>query len=108
MKIFTGKNKYGAKKTEADGIMFDSKKEAIRYLELKRMEVAGIINDLQLQPRFDIVVNDIFCGFYKADFAYYDDRDDWIVEDVKGMRTPVFNLKKKIVEALYGVEIKIT
>jgi len=95
-----------------DGIVFDSKKEMTRYSELKLLEKAGAITALELQPRFDLIVNDVKCGFYKADFAYTaikigtgDEIHTWVVEDVKGMKTPLYKLKKKIVEAIYGIEI---
>jgi hypothetical protein len=50
-------NKYHARKTELDGYIFDSKAEARRYSELKLLEVAGKISNLQLQPKYPIVVN---------------------------------------------------
>jgi hypothetical protein len=56
-KINFGRNKYRAVKTEVDGIMFDSKKEAGRYVELKKRLDAGIIQDLKLQPKFDCIIN---------------------------------------------------
>lgn len=108
-------NKYKAKKTVVDGITFDSKKEAEYYQKLKTLEKAGIVEHLQLQPRFNIRVNDKFCGFYKADFMFieYDDngRSRERIVDVKGMKKgaawSMFRLKKKLVEALYGIEIEV-
>lgn len=100
------KNKYGAIKTTVDGIKFDSKKEARRYLQLKLMARAGEILYLELQPKFDLMVNGTKCGFYKADFKYIDTRTGKeVVEDVKGMKTPVYNLKKKLVKAIYNIDI---
>jgi len=100
------RNKYRAIKTVVDGIKFDSKKEAARYGQLKLMVKAGLINQLELQPRFDLIVNGKKCGFYKADFQYVElDQGKQIVEDVKGMKTPVYNLKKKLIKAIYGIEI---
>ena len=99
-------NKYGAIKTTVDGIKFDSKREAARYCELKLMEKAGIIDSLYLQPRYDIVVNGQKICFYKADFKYFDSElKKWIIEDVKGMKTPVYNLKKKLVKACHNIDI---
>ena len=99
-------SKYHSKKTEVYGISFDSKKEAGRYQELLLLERAKKITDLELQPRFDLVVNDQKIGFYKADFRYTDIKTgDSVVEDVKGMKTPVYNLKRKLVKALYGIDI---
>src|SRR5690606_369436 len=51
-------SKYRNVRTTVDGITFDSKREAERYGELKTMEAAGVISDLELQPRFPLTVND--------------------------------------------------
>jgi len=99
-------SKYYNKKTELHGISFDSKKESVRYQELLLLERARKITDLELQPRFDLIVNNQKIGFYKADFRYTDIRTgNSIIEDVKGMKTPVYNLKRKLVKALYGIDI---
>lgn len=100
------KNKYRAVKTEVDGITFDSKREAARYMELMLLQKAGEISRLELQPKYDCVVNGHKICTYRADFRYFDASNS-IVEDVKGMKTPVYRLKKKLVEALYpGVKIQ--
>lgn len=103
------RNKYGAKKTFVDGVAFDSKAEARRYGELKTLLRGGLIADLELQPKFPIVVNDKKIGFYKADFKYRVLVDNHItVEDVKSgptSKNPVYRLKKKLVEALHDIEI---
>lgn len=101
------KSKYGAKKTEIDGIKFDSKKEGKRYLELKEMLKNNKISDLELQPRF--LLQDKFKHGgktirkieYVADFKYKTGTDT-IVEDVKGFKTDVYNIKKKIFLFNYG------
>jgi hypothetical protein len=99
-------SKYYNKRTEVHGTSFDSKKEAARYQELLLLERAHKIVDLELQPRFDLVVNDCKIGFYKADFRYTDIKTgSSVIEDVKGMKTPVYNLKRKLVKALYGIDI---
>ena len=98
------RNKYRAIKTIVDGIKFDSKKEAMRYVQLKLLVKSGVISGLKLQPRFDITINDCKCGFYKADFEYIENNKT-VIEDVKGMKTPVYNLKKKLIKAIYGIEI---
>lgn len=99
-------NKYKAKPVEVDGIWFASTAEAKRYRELKLSERAGTITDLELQPRFPIVVSGIAVGEYRADFAYRAvPAAERVIEDVKGMRTPVYRLKKRLVEALYGIKI---
>jgi len=104
------KSKYGNQKVIIDGHTFASKKEGQRYRELKLMEHAKIISDLQIQVAFHLVVNDVKLGKYIADFVY--DRDDEkVIEDVKGWRdksSPVyrlFKLKAKLVEAIYGIEV---
>lgn len=99
-------NKYRNKKTEVDGIVFDSKKEAGRYGELKLMERAGEISELKLQPSFDLVINGFKIGKYVADFQYREGVcGKYIVEDVKGLKTPVYRLKAKMVRAIHGIEI---
>ena len=71
-------NKYRNTKTELDGIVFDSKKEADRYAELRMLERAGTIKKLELQPKFLICKGVVWNGrkqrdrYYIADFKYYD------------------------------------
>lgn len=99
-------NKYLAKATWMDGIRFHSKAEAKRYSELLLLLKAGEISSLELQPRYDIAVNGRKCGFYKADFIYYDRASaHFVIEDVKGQRTPLSTLKQKLVEAIYNITI---
>lgn len=96
-------SKYNAKKTVVDGIEFDSLREADRYCELKLLEKANEIRNLELQPRF--LLQDKFVDKhgkthrkieYVADFLYIDKDDNAIVEDVKGVLTDVYKLKKKM------------
>ncbi|SHN42254.1 DUF1064 domain-containing protein [Chitinophaga sp. CF418] len=101
-------NKYGAKKIVIDGIRFASTKEGMRYTVLRLMQRCGEITDLKLQPSFALVVDGYKIATYRADFSYYDMGGNYIVEDVKGVRTPVYRLKKKLVHALHGIEIKET
>ena len=92
-----------------DNVTFQSKREASRYLELLLLLHAGEIRDLELQPRYNIVVNGVRCGFYKADFRYIDRDGRSHTEDAKSpaTRTTTYKLKKKLVEALYpGVRIE--
>jgi hypothetical protein len=101
-------SKYLNHKTLYQGIGFDSRKEANRYQELLWMEAAGLIVGLECQPRYDLAVNGQSLGFYKGDFRYKDVATGRsITEDVKSpaTRTAVYRLKKKLVKALYGVEI---
>lgn len=101
------RSKYHAEPTVTDGIRFASRAEANRYRALWLLQQVGAIAGLELQPRFDLVVNGIRVGFYKADFAYTDmGTSERVIEDVKGVATPVYRLKKRIVEALYGIEIR--
>lgn len=104
------KSKYGAKRTMVDGILFDSKAEAARYGYLKARQEKGEISHLELQPSFKIYDrhgNPIRYdsgrqAVYKADFAYFDPaQNKRVVEDVKSKatRTPVYKLKKALVEA---------
>lgn len=94
--------KYRAKKTEVDGHVFDSKREAARYAELKMMQHQGVIERLELQPVYQISINTRPVCKYIADFRYWcNTRQRYVVEDVKGVQTAVFRLKKKLVEAQY-------
>lgn len=97
------KSKYSARKTAVDGIVFDSAKEARRYCELKLLERAGEISDLQMQVKFELIpkqdgesaVN------YKADFVYTEKDGARIVEDVKGFRTKEYIIKRKLFKLKY-------
>jgi len=102
--------KYGAKKTECQhGHTHDSKIEARRCDELHVMEANGEITHLTREPVFSIEINGRHVCKYIADFQYrMADSGLPIVVDVKGMRTPVFNLKRKLVEAAYpGVVVTV-
>ena len=103
MRKMARRNKYNAKKTVVDGIEFDSIREADRYCELKLLEKAKEIRNLELQPRF--LLQDKFKDNtgtthrkieYVADFMYVDKDEKKIVEDVKGVMTDVYKLKKKM------------
>lgn len=103
--------KYHNTKTVADGIKFDSKLEAERYAQLKILERAGVIRELELQPSFELLPSFRKNGktwrktVYKADFRYILTKDDRIIiEDVKGSTaviTDVFRLKQKLFEYKY-------
>jgi hypothetical protein len=103
-------SKYSAIRTVcAAGHKHDSKIEARRCDELTAMEAAGEITHLVQQPEFRVTINDKLICRYVADFQYrMADSGLSIVCDVKGMKTPVFNLKRKLVEAQYpGVVISL-
>lgn len=103
-------NKYNAHKTVVDGITFDSRKEAKRYAQLKVLEQAGEITDLRLQVPFILIPKSKYGRVIKyiADFTYNDVNGCQIVEDTKGIKTPVYRLKKRMMQELYGIEIKET
>lgn len=101
-------NKYGNRKVFVGAMAFDSKLEAIRYHELLLMQKAGIICDLKtqvpfiLQPSFKKGGKTIRAITYKADFVYtVCGTGATVVEDTKGFRTEVYNIKKKIFEYIY-------
>lgn len=99
-------HKYGAVPVEIDGIRFDSTAEGTRYWELRQLERAGEIDGLELQPVFPLVVNGVTVAQYRGDFRYRDRAGAVHVEDVKGVRTPVYRLKTRMVRAIYGIEIE--
>lgn len=100
------RNKYGAKPTIVDGIRFHSKRESERYSELKLLERAKKISDLRTQPKFPIEVNGYKICVYIADFAYWDHKElREVVEDVKGAKTALYSIKKKLVESIYPFKI---
>lgn len=101
-------NKYHNKKVSINGVTFDSKLEAKRYTELKLLEKNGIIKDLVLQPSYELIPtfkkdNKTYRkACYIADFSYYDNElGKVIVEDTKGFKTPVYELKRKLFEYTY-------
>ena len=108
------RHKYNAKPAVIDGHKFPSKAEAARYGELKLMAAAGLITSLQLQPSFVLQK-----GFtdnkgekhraikYVADFQYIENGAT-VVEDVKGIETPVFKIKLKLLLNLYrGIDFRL-
>lgn len=121
-------NKYGNKKPIVDGIKFDSKKEAKRYIVLKQMESKGEISELTLQKKYILIPSqyeestEIYtkgknkgqpkrgaliereCAYY-ADFDYYKNGAH-VVEDVKGMKLPEYKIKRKLMLYLHHIRIK--
>ena len=108
-------SKYHNKKIIYNGIKFDSIKEKNRYIELKLLERAGLIKNLQLQyefelqPAFTLKNKKIRKISYIADFYYFDNElNDYVVEDVKSEITKkdkTYCLKKKMFEYRYKKEI---
>lgn len=108
--------KYGNKKTEVDGILFDSKFEADYYQELKLLEKMGIITELKRQHPFILLDSYVYDSkkvqpiIYKADFTFYEKNAQQVktsdiklvVVDTKGYETYVFKMKKKMLLSRYG------
>lgn len=105
-------NKYGAQKVTIDGITFDSKKEANRYLELKLLLRAGQIKNLELQKEYTLIpalkvdgkLAERACK-YKADFVY-EENGETVVEDTKGYRTPEYKIKRKLMLFIHNIRIR--
>ena len=105
--------KYGNRKTVVDGITFDSKREATRYAELKLLQRAGEIFDLQRQVPFTLIPKQTRDGkvierpcVYKADFVYKEKDGTEVVEDVKGVCTKEYRIKKKLMLWQFGIVVR--
>ena len=109
-------NKYKSKKAMVNGISFDSRKEASRYVYLKQQEKFGLISDLELQKKFVLIPKQTDgkktvereCAYY-ADFVYVKDGET-VVEDVKGYRNgqayALFTIKRKLMLHVHGIRVK--
>ena len=97
-----GRPSFGARKTLVDGILFDSGKEARRFAELRMLERAGEIRDLETQPKFVLQAGFRYKGraeravTYTADFAYTTRDGRRVVEDVKGVRTEAYRIRRRL------------
>jgi hypothetical protein len=100
--------KYNNIKTVVDGIKFDSKGEAARYVVLRDRQTDGVISNLRTQASYALSVNGRKICVYRADFTYDQDGVS-IVEDYKSKATitPTFRLKAKLMEAVHGITVKI-
>lgn len=117
-------NKYGSRKIEVDGIVFDSKKEARRYQELILLQKTGTVHDLKRQVKYILIptqrepdtigarggihkgkVIEKECS-YVADFVYRTDDGLVVVEDTKGFRTKDYIIKRKLMLYIHGIRIK--
>ena len=122
-------NKYGNKKVIVDGVVFDSKREARRYQELKMLERCGSISDLRRQVKYELIPvqreestrvytkgrkkGQLIVGKtieravdYVADFVYTDTATGkTVVEDTKGMRTKDYIIKRKLMLYIHGIKI---
>lgn len=112
LRLVRKRSKYNAKRCEADGISFDSMAERDRYLELKLLEKAGKISALAIHTRWPLDAQCagrnglITVGYYVDDFSYVSPvGPPRVVEDVKGVRTALYNWKRKHFEAQYGIKI---
>ena len=101
------RHKYGAQKTEVDGITFPSAREAGRYSRLKLLEEVGLITDLQLQVEFELNKGGTHSLKYIADFVYIDVMTSAkVVEDAKGYHTKEYRKKRRLMRKVYGIIIK--
>lgn len=106
--------KYHNIKTEADGYIFDSRKEARRWNELKLWERCGGIENLRRQVRYTLINGQRWRDgkkhrdtTYVADFVYtISDTGELVVEDVKGVRTQAYKIKRELMKQIYDIEIK--
>lgn len=104
-------SKFGAQRIEVDGITFHSKREARRWQQLRILEKAKQITNLRRQVPYPIAIVNLETGelvtvsTYFADFVYDELAGHTVVEDSKGFRTDIYKLKKRLVEAQYGVRI---
>lgn len=97
-------SKYHNKITPRGDKVFDSKREADRYTELSILQSAGLIENLQLQKEFELIPKqkDERAVKYIADFYYYDsEKSCYVAEDVKGMRTQAYIIKRKLFKYRY-------
>lgn len=106
-------SKYHARKVTIDGIVFDSAKEARRYRELRLMERAGLITDLERQKRYRLIPSQKLSSGkrerpvdYVADFEYRNTEGRLIVEDTKGVKTKDYIIKRKLMKYVHNIEIR--
>lgn len=110
------RSKYGSHTAEINNIKFDSKKEGRRYLVLMDKLKNGEISDLRLQVQFTLIEGfkmptgqTIQAEKYIADFTYYDENGEFVVEDVKSEATKKkesYLIKKKQMADIYGIIIQ--
>ena len=105
------KSKFNAQRTIMDGEKFDSRKEADRWRELRTMEIVGVIKNLRRQVKYELIPAQVKPSGgkerpvnYFADFVY-EQNGRTVVEDVKGMRTPEYKMKRKFLLWKFGIEI---
>ena len=101
-------SKYGNTKIRVDGRLFDSKAEAARWRELCLLERAGEITELERQVEYELIPKQKGerAVKYIADFRYVDHEGKTVVEDTKGVRTPVYILKRKLLLWVHGIRVR--
>lgn len=109
----TSRSKYRAVRTVVDGVTFHSKREATRYGQLRLLERAGEVRELELQPKFPLYVARASNGElvkvadYIADFRYRDRSGAVVIEDVKGYsKEPYYRLKVRMFQGQYDLTIR--
>jgi hypothetical protein len=100
--------KYNNTKIRVDGRLFDSKAEAARWKELQLLERAGEIKELERQVEYELIPKQKGerAVKYIADFRYIDHEGKTVVEDTKGVKTPVYILKRKLLLWVHGIRIR--
>lgn len=100
-------SKYKNKRVEYGGYKFDSIAEKDRFIELRTLETKGYIKDLKLQVPFVLISKSEYGRDvrYIADFTYYIDKE-LVVEDVKGVLTMEYKLKKRLMQEKYHITIQ--
>lgn len=100
-------NKYHAKKTVLDGMMFDSRRESNRYAELKLLQRAGKIKNLRRQVPFELIPSQDGerAVKYIADFVYEENGKE-VVEDAKGFRPKEYIIKRKLMLWVHGIKVR--
>jgi hypothetical protein len=104
-------SKFGNKKTEVDGVKFDSVKEAERWRQLCLLLKADRIRNLERQVTYRLEVAGVLICKYRADFVYDElIHGEWerVTEDVKGYATDLYRLKKKLMRAIHRIEVRET
>ena len=100
--------KYNNTKIRVDGRLFDSKAEAARWQELQLLERAGEITELERQVEYELIPKQKGerAVKYIADFRYKDHEGETVVEDTKGVKTPVYILKRKLLLWVHGIRVR--
>ena len=112
MRSMRNKSKYNNRKIVYEGMTFDSVKEKCRSIQLRMLERSGAISGLQRQVRYVLIpsqrqekkVIERACCYY-ADFVYTKN-GELIVEDTKGVRTPEYRIKRKLMLYVHGIKIR--